>query len=688
MEALLRGLDRITYILLRCQLYEAFLLHENRATHNLQLALIDMYALILSFLAKATRVYERNHAQRALAAFWTTSDILHFERECQDLERRAESEAQNCERYLNAAERVKASKAREYLSQLPKMENLQGLITQVDDIWSTLQKQETNEILQWLSKIPYQDHHKTACEGRTAGTGEWIFENESYSLWQRSCQSEIFWLHGIPGAGKTKLTSRVVDRWLKTQTHDNAVAYFYCNYKQESRRDPQKILQSLVKQIAKCPQRDSIHQNTVDVYRRNQNIGGGSAELSFAESEDMLCELAQGYSQVTLILDALDECDQSLRGKLIKAFDLLITRCDRNIKVFISSRRDDDIKRRLENRVNIGLEVTNNTDDINKFVLQRIEDGQDDRRKPICNALKDEIVMTLGEKSQGMFQWAALQIEQILCLGLERDIRLRLGRLPHDLKTAYDEILDRIKSSTGSTPIISMRAFQWVLFSYKPLSPEALVTLISKDSLNDESELSDLDIYFVLDACDNLLLVDEEANICRFSHFSVQEYLQDHHYSPKEPNRIEYAQAELASMAIRCILQTNEGQICGEMLKPIPGMRYAAAYWYRHARVALNAGPHQQLQVLIDQLFSSCYTRAYTNWLDVWNPDSSMRVQGTREFPRPLYYASLLGFQASVEKNAWRGCGCSSRRKVWECICGVSNSLSLQYCKITIGYAT
>ena len=40
-----------------------------------------------------------------------------------------------------------------------------------------------------------------------------------------------------------------------------------------------------------------------------------------------------------------------------------------------------------------------------------------------------------------------------------------------------------------------------------------------------------IDIKFVLAACNNLLTVDEELNQCRFSHLSVQEYLETHQWS-------------------------------------------------------------------------------------------------------------------------------------------------------------
>jgi hypothetical protein len=107
------------------------------------------------------------------------------------------------------------------------------------------------------------------------------------------------------------------------------------------------------------------------------------------------------YRRTTIVLDALDECDEESRLNLIKIFDRL-TNDISNLKIFISSRRDDDIKRRLELKTNLGVDVTNNQEDIRKFVLAKLEEGQLDRRKPFTDELRTNIVDILFEQSNGM----------------------------------------------------------------------------------------------------------------------------------------------------------------------------------------------------------------------------------------------------------------------------------------------
>ena len=66
------------------------------------------------------------------------------------------------------------------------------------------------------------------------------------------------------------------------------------------------------------------------------------------------------------------------------------------------------------------------------------------------------------------------------------------------------------------------------MYSVVPLSPEALIAGICQDPNTDVVDPVDVDIDLLLDACQNLIVVDSQLHICRFSHLSVQEYLERH----------------------------------------------------------------------------------------------------------------------------------------------------------------
>ena len=88
------------------------------------------------------------------------------------------------------------------------------------------------EILEWISTIPYLDHHKRISEGRLGGTAEWLLRRKEYLNWESSSASKLLLLRGIrkspvgsivqvlsyrltrvAGAGKTYIASVINPRY-------------------------------------------------------------------------------------------------------------------------------------------------------------------------------------------------------------------------------------------------------------------------------------------------------------------------------------------------------------------------------------------------------------------------------------------------------------------------------------------
>ena len=69
--------------------------------------------------------------------------------------------------------------------------------------------------LEWMSSIPYAQHHDTQFRKVLAGTGTWLLTDPVYLDWQNSPESSIFWLHGGIGTGKSCLTYVVDDHALQ-----------------------------------------------------------------------------------------------------------------------------------------------------------------------------------------------------------------------------------------------------------------------------------------------------------------------------------------------------------------------------------------------------------------------------------------------------------------------------------------
>ena len=227
MGALLIGVEKVTYLINRCKIYEILYLRDKRsgqavadlepaetnpepamenpesamvnlepAVANLESAIVTLYAAMLRFLSTANQLYDKNVAARAIHGILNPDKVVSFVDECQSLERRVDIEASNCERTYS---RAKLGECGERLKQL--LAGLQEPIVRVDSrvaaLHDRLDESERSEILTWVSDIQYESNHYTARKERTDGTGEWLLRHERYREWRGSSASTILWLHGI-----------------------------------------------------------------------------------------------------------------------------------------------------------------------------------------------------------------------------------------------------------------------------------------------------------------------------------------------------------------------------------------------------------------------------------------------------------------------------------------------------------
>lgn len=208
-------------------------------------------------------------------------------------------------------------------------------------------------------------------------------------------------------------------------------------------------------------------------------------------------------------------------------------------------------------------------------------------------------------------------------LELEDDICERLGRLPADLKEAYDDIYSKIQNSKGSKPVIAARAFQWIMCSAVPLRADALVAVVCQDPEDDKTQQPPrmMSIDFVLDACRNLVVSDRRTNVCRLSHLSAREYFKENHWS------IDHANVTLAKV---CLLLLNDltnwgqggcGPLCfykNDQLGKI--IDYAVRHWYIHVRNREDADriTNARLSALLEEFIGDADNSApaFKNWYD------------------------------------------------------------------------
>jgi hypothetical protein len=167
-------------------------------------------------------------------------------------------------------------------------------------------------------------------------------------------------------------------------------------------------MRSILKQLscskASLPIREPVAGEYKKLKDEADEDGSEAIKWTISECVDLIIQILQD-NPATIIVDALDECDPKRRHELLFAFDEIIQKSANVVKIFASSREDDDIKCRLEVSPNVFIHASDNGEDIQRFVHDQVDRAIKERRLlsgDVSGDLKGRIIRVLTEKSQGM----------------------------------------------------------------------------------------------------------------------------------------------------------------------------------------------------------------------------------------------------------------------------------------------
>lgn len=253
------------------------------------------------------------------------------------------------------------------------------------------------------------------------------------------------------------------------------------------------------------------------------------------------------------------------------------------------------------------------------------------------------------------------------CLSLA-SVRKTLSSMPKTLEKTYDMILARINPDYQDQVYT---IFQWLAFCVRPLRlAEVAEVLVLKPGA---SALSEQDRLFcerdVATIGSGLIRISNEDEV-RLAHYSVKEYLMSaQRNSMPAPSfyMVEIpANCYIAHCCVTYLLLLSQlGGLNPDSFLGLPLLDYAAAHWHDHARIALQAGDHNDHEIHTTELINSTMQLlddnrgpAYLSWLRISNPDDWNRRDlstGDSNVPRSLYYMSLLGLYDIAKKLIDRG---------------------------------
>lgn len=135
------------------------------------------------------------------------------------------------------------------------------------------------------------------------------------------------------------------------------------------------------------------------------------------------------------------------------------------------------------------------------------------------------------------FLWVNLQLEELCRVSRSRqddEVDKALGKVLPGLDKTYARILERIDAQSEYMKTLALSCFRWVLYAQRTLAVEELVMAVAFEQTQEYNPKPDLGIEVVLEACANLIVVENRGEawdypyrailVVREVHFSVREY--------------------------------------------------------------------------------------------------------------------------------------------------------------------
>ncbi|KAL8726116.1 MAG: hypothetical protein Q9166_006908 [cf. Caloplaca sp. 2 TL-2023] len=405
------------------------------------------------------------------------------------------------------------------------------------------QREERRAIIEWLSPLQFLRRQSDIFNDAIL-MGQKFLESEEFQAWSKG-QPWILYGYGMPGSGKTVLSSIVVDQLRKhLKPAGVPVLCMYLNYK-ERNQTLTNLIGSLLKQLIQFEDDDFRSPQVKKLFRE----AAREASPLLNELYEALRAEIMTFSRVVLVVDALDELPSLESELLSKLYDL----SNAGLSVMITSRPRNDIateyimcsncsKRPLKlyhhcnicdggqfdlcqtclnkgiychdrshelvqpmDEVAIDIEPTD--EEIKLYVERELSKElklgnvttRDQRVRSLkrgttrlgrfCQQmpeLQTMIPQYIQASCNGMFMLAKLFMTAIKAKSSAEEVRDALSNLPKDYDTAYKVTMERIEHATLTNPndttsSLAKRTLMWVASSYRALSLAELQEALAID---------------------------------------------------------------------------------------------------------------------------------------------------------------------------------------------------------------
>jgi len=242
-------------------------------------------------------------------------------------------------------------------------------------------------------------NYNKALKERFAETGTWFTESLVASNWATAPRS-FLWLYGIPGCGKTILSSTIIEAILNHCSNNSslAVLYFYFDFNDAEKQRSESMIRSLIIQLSlQCI---SVPQALESLYKTRAD---GQRQPGYDSLLEALHQMIGVFQEIYLVIDALDE--SSDRYELLANIKEMTSWKDANLHTLVTSRREKDIvdsTEYLTDQQKVCIQSVHFNEDIRAYGHGRLHTDPKLKRWRNQPKVQLEIEITLMDKADGM----------------------------------------------------------------------------------------------------------------------------------------------------------------------------------------------------------------------------------------------------------------------------------------------
>ncbi|KAI0854646.1 hypothetical protein F4860DRAFT_520643 [Xylaria cubensis] len=305
-------------------------------------------------------------------------------------------------------------------------------------------------------------------------TCQWLPNTLSFSAWIERLNVDshlgLLQIIGKPGSGKSTLMKQISEI-IRVRFQGNSgicvLSHFFDRSGRLLQHSSIGILRSLLYQLGtQYPASLIAFQDytLADLELLESSDSKSYINILKSSLEKIFSNTSLAPQRTIILVDALDECDSSDAVSMGYFLAQLAREAHRNqiqLDICISRREYPSIT--VKNSLEIHMEIFNNVD-IQYYIQQRFEFTN------IPTMDRDILTRTIFQKSNGIFLWVVLAVEDVL-RKIEtgeniKHILKRTESLPQTLATFYEQIIRNMDSENRK---MALRLFQWAVLATERL---------------------------------------------------------------------------------------------------------------------------------------------------------------------------------------------------------------------------